>query len=71
MFPVASIPVRTVAVARAAILVTWLLILATNVPVWVAHTTHRVNNGQWVRTDHVDNISTVCTAPIFYSLALK
>ena len=46
MFPVASIPVRTVAVARVAILVTWLLILATNVPVWMAHTTHRINNGQ-------------------------
>ncbi len=45
VFPVSSISLRTVPITRLAILVTWSLILASNVPVWMAHFTHEIDNG--------------------------
>ena len=45
VFPVSSISLRTVPITRLAILVTWTLILASNVPVWMAHFTHEIENG--------------------------
>ena len=45
VFPVSSISLRTVPITRLAILVTWTVILASNVPVWMAHFTHEIENG--------------------------
>ena len=40
-----SISLRTVPITRLAILVTWAVILTSNVPVWMAHFTHEIENG--------------------------
>ena len=50
VFPVSSISMRTVPITRLAILVTWTLILASNVPVWMAHFTHEIENGIKITT---------------------
>ena len=53
VFPVSSISLRTVPITRLAILVTWSIILASNVPVWMAHFTHEIDNGMTRTRRHI------------------
>jgi allatostatin receptor len=46
VFPISSMTIRTIPNARVAIIVTWLIILISNIPIWLTHNLLQVDKGQ-------------------------
>ena len=49
VYPVSSLTTRTVANVKYLILATWLLILLSNIPLWLTHSILQVDNSQSLR----------------------
>ena len=61
VFPVSSLTYRTVPITQTAILLLWGAILTSNVPIWMAHNTFEINNGNkemWLQFNETNVFST-------------